>query len=344
MLKIYIGELLSFPTIPLLNYHIPPKESRQLFLDGSRVQFFNIEKNPGEADYFLLPHNYFYAKNDKHYLNSFVELATRHGKKIIVFAYGDSDEKVLIDNVIVLRSSQYRYKKELNEIMVPGLCVDLGSLVGVLVRTKNQKPTVGFCGWGAFPSVRTRVTFFLKSVFPYTISLIPRYQYMRTKLQGVYFRIRSIAYLRASDRVTTNFLIRTSFSGHQQTIALSPEVARRDYVENITNSDFVLCPKGDGNYSLRFFETLSLGRIPILIDTESILPFEDEIPYDTFIVRVPYAQIHKIASIVSERYRGMDGATYTATQKRAREYFLSHLSYVAFYTRIFSELEKKLVS
>jgi hypothetical protein len=43
--------------------------------------------------------------------------------------------------------------------------------------------------------------------------------------------------------------------------------------------------------SLRFFETLAFGRIPILVADQAALPLEEVIPYDEFVVRVPERQI-----------------------------------------------------
>lgn len=58
------------------------------------------------------------------------------------------------------------------------------------------------------------------------------------------------------------------------------------YTNNITNSKFVLCPRGAGYTSARFFETIWFGRIPILISDEVKLPLESIVPWDDLIVKV----------------------------------------------------------
>jgi hypothetical protein len=40
---------------------------------------------------------------------------------------------------------------------------------------------------------------------------------------------------------------------------------RRRYLENLNDSQFILCPRGVGLNSIRFFEALRMGRIPVLI-------------------------------------------------------------------------------
>ena len=41
----------------------------------------------------------------------------------------------------------------------------------------------------------------------------------------------------------------------------------KEYESSLGNSDYVLCPRGFGNTSIRFYESLSAGRIPILVDS-----------------------------------------------------------------------------
>lgn len=61
---------------------------------------------------------------------------------------------------------------------------------------------------------------------------------------------------------------------------------RKLYFESITDSKFVLCPKGAGSTSARFFETIWFGRIPILIADDTKLPLEHMIPWNNLIVKV----------------------------------------------------------
>ena len=61
----------------------------------------------------------------------------------------------------------------------------------------------------------------------------------------------------------------------------------RSYTESVRASRFALCPRGRGLNSRRFFETLALGRIPVLYGDAARLPLENVIPWDRFVVRVP---------------------------------------------------------
>ncbi len=49
-------------------------------------------------------------------------------------------------------------------------------------------------------------------------------------------------------------------------------VARRRYVDVLGRSKFVLCPRGAGTASIRLFEVLAAGRVPVVISDEWVPP------------------------------------------------------------------------
>ena len=81
-------------------------------------------------------------------------------------------------------------------------------------------------------------------------------------------------YLQKSN-VANNFIIRKGFWAP----GIDRRQAQREYFENMENNIFVFCMRGGGNFSYRFYETLMMGRIPIFIDTDCVLPFEELINF-----------------------------------------------------------------
>lgn len=82
------------------------------------------------------------------------------------------------------------------------------------------------------------------------------------------------------EQVNSNFIIRDKFWGgdpHNSQLV-------DEYEANIKSSQFVLCNRGRGNFSMRFYQTLAFGRIPVLVNTDMVLPFENEIPWKDLIV------------------------------------------------------------
>ena len=60
---------------------------------------------------------------------------------------------------------------------------------------------------------------------------------------------------------------------------------RREFRRSMKESRIALCPESiPGVFPYRFFEALSAGRIPLLVGSDYVLPWRDEIPYEDFII------------------------------------------------------------
>lgn len=307
--KVYIGKLL-----PEKKSYLPvlyPNLGRQhklgrIFLDRAydvlTEPVVDLVDDPSAADYLLIPYDFFNIEKFSEYINSFVELSEKHNKKIIIFDFSDFDREVKVENSRIFRVSAYKSSKRPNEIVIPPF---IEGLPAFAPRPKSGEPTVGFAGFAKFS---------WKNLLP----LGPR----RT---GLYFRRKAMSVFEGQQGIKTNFIKRHGFSGHKDTIDIDPEIARKEFLKNMENSDLILAPKGDGNYSLRFFESLCFGRVPILIDTDNILPLEDEINYDQFILRVSYKEIGNLPSIVRKFWQNLSSENFVNMQEKAREAFETKL-------------------
>jgi hypothetical protein len=56
-----------------------------------------------------------------------------------------------------------------------------------------------------------------------------------------------------------------------------------DFVHNMQAGHFTYCPRGAGNFSIRFYEALKAGRIPVVPSTIG-LPFTHKIAWKDYIV------------------------------------------------------------
>jgi len=301
MLKVYAGKTISgLPQV----------------LDYANVPVVQFVNTINEADYLLIPHNWTHVDRNVEFVKQYIH----SDKKTIIFWFGDSINPVILPptmatsfpNAIIFRTSEYKSKMEHNEIIMPTVVEDLGTKYGFESRLKGDRPIVGFVGWAGQKGL-AKIKSAMKNIFksgPYK--------------KGLYFRKLAIDILSRSPLVRTNFVLKDQYkSGSQE-----------DYVANIKNTDFTLAPKGDGNYSARFYETLSLGRLPILIDTECVLPLENEINYDEFIVRVPYQDIARTTEYVIKFYHDMSNDEYKSKQAHAREVFEKYLRIDKYLARV----------
>jgi Exostosin family len=262
----------------------------------------------------------------------FIARAGAAGRKTIVFFNHDDDRPLELDGVTVFRTSLYRSRRRPYEFGLPAWSEDFLEryLDGTVpLREKSPRPVVGFCGAASeaaprFAGPRRRVSVALGR---------------QVRDPGV--RAAALRHLRASPLVETNFVMRSSFWGG----ALSSDdsyrrmqEARHEYVQNMVDSDYVLCARGAGNFSYRLYETLNCGRIPVFVDTDCVLPLEDEIDWRGLCVWVEAGRVDTIADAVSSFHEGLSPQEFVERQHRARavwEDFLSPLGFVRALDRLF---------
>lgn len=339
MLNIYIGELLPGKShLPILFPHLGViNRASWLFIDFARTfpeKLFNLVQDPAQADYFLIPHDFFAISSNKSYVEGFETLAVTHHKPIIVFDYSDFDTQIQVSNSIIFRVATYRSKHAPNEILMPA-AVQSPDPASVVFRSKQEVPIVGFCGFAGFRTWKERFKYYYKCMaisLKATLGIVSK-----AYMPGIYFRRKALRILNNVAGVKTSFVIRSSYSGHADTIEVSPEQARAEYIENIINSDFALAPKGDGNYSRRFYEILSHGRIPVLIDTECVLPLESDISYEDIIIRIPYTELETLPNVIAEKYDSLTSQSFIEMQRKALDVFNTQLRADIFFRRMFTE-------
>jgi Exostosin family. len=74
---------------------------------------------------------------------------------------------------------------------------------------------------------------------------------------------------------------------------------KRDYVRDILDSKFVLCPRGQGTASHRLFEVMQLGRVPVIIADDWVEPPGPA--WNEFSLRVPELAINSVSKLLTER-------------------------------------------
>ena len=77
------------------------------------------------------------------------------------------------------------------------------------------------------------------------------------------------------------------------------EARRERYLSVLGRSRFVLCPRGRGTSTIRLFETLAAGRVPVVISDEWVAP--DGPKWEEFVVRLPERQAASLTNVLEER-------------------------------------------
>lgn len=92
---------------------------------------------------------------------------------------------------------------------------------------------------------------------------------------------------------------------------------RAQFAETLWRSKFGLCPRGHGTSSIRFFETMAAGRVPVIIADEWVPPFGLDV--DAFAIRWPEGDVDGLPAEL-ERREG----DWTELGRNARRAYETH--------------------
>ena len=150
------------------------------------------------------------------------------------------------------------------------------------------------------------------------------------------YRAKLIEQLFNSAIIQTNFIFRNRFWGHlrRDLDAQTEETLKQEFVDNMNNNIFNVCSRGAGNYSIRFYETLRAGRIPVLLASDMVLPFEDKIRWDELIICKETPE--EVESSILDWIKNRD---LVAIQKQCRKTWEEYLDWVRFLEHLPDQLK-----
>jgi hypothetical protein len=263
------------------------------------------------------------------------EKAARMGKPVAVFFIDDNETlTVPLHNAYTFRPSLVGSRRGPHEFAIPVWInedVIESSLGGELpLRQKSHRPVVGFCGNPGPNAVGVR------SKLRRHLATIPAASRTAARL-GVTLeaqhdsRARALALyaLSRSSGLRTNFLMRDGWFNRAFENGVNESLlrqSREEFFDNIINSDYVLCARRTGNYSIRFYETLSCGRIPILVNTDCVLPYEEWIDWKRYCVWVEESELPNIADKVLEFHERLSPSEFEELQRECRRLWVQWLS------------------
>ncbi|MGZ5374766.1 MAG: hypothetical protein ACXWDK_10915, partial [Aeromicrobium sp.] len=279
-----------------------------------------------EADFFVLPFDWRYATPTAAPTNEdmvraranaqrFADHAATLGKRLIVFYIGDTEEELPLPNAVVFRTSLKRGLRP-NEFAMSVFFEDVvGQKLGTSLplRPKLRLPSVGFCGFAGYrllPDVS----------FPRKLRRGVRW--IRDGLPAPTVREQAIRLLRQHPSVVTDFILVEHGLGREG----YGRSARDAFYRNLVNTDYTLCSRGLGNWSIRFYEALACARIPLFIDTECGLPYDFEIDYRGYCAWVDSGQVEDAGERLVAFHDRLDDAEFVDLQRACRRIWQQRLS------------------
>jgi hypothetical protein len=278
---------------------------------------------------------------------AFVTRAQEADKPVVIFNENDVVMEVPVENSLVFGPSLYRSRRTPRDFALPGWTEDLLTKYrgGKLdVRRKRPRPTVGFCGYApplGMPLGKLKI----KESVRWVLNRTGTIRYVQAVPGRSYARVQAMRLLQRSRHVDTNFVVRPYRVMTSTAHPMAPEVVsptRHEFLQNLWESDYVLCARGNGNYSHRLYEALACGRIPLFIDTDCVLPFDFAIDWKRFCVwvdQVDDPHLHSVADRVAEFHASISGEEFEELQVACRRLWEEWLSPEAFFANFHRHLE-----
>jgi hypothetical protein len=319
------------------------KYDRYIEISSSLFEMLPLEK----CDLAVIPANWVDIVGGHHWMSKvdkaaqelsfeFASQARQEKKPIVIFFSGDrSHEKVSIKDAIVFREGLYRSKRSSNDFALPAFAEDLvehyfGNQLPI--RPKKAKPTVGFCGFARPMSWKMKLKLGI-----YQGAMLAKQGHLDVSpYKGEVLRSQVIKNLEVSPLVDTNFIVRNSsvFLTYEDD-ADKKNKARYEYVQNLVESDYIICSRGSGNFSFRLYETLSCGRIPVFIDTDCVLPFDFLVDWKKYCVWIDEKELSQIPEKIAEFHSNLSPQEFEDLQYECRKFWKDWLSTEGFFANFY---------
>ena len=129
----------------------------------------------------------------------------------------------------------------------------------------------------------------------------------------------------------TNFILRDLY------IFNLKDNQKKEFENNMNENLFTLCYRGRGNFSVRFYETLMRGRIPIQINSSSIFPYEDEIDYSEIGIFIEEEDLGKIdlKKLIKKYYYSKSVDELLQIQKNNRRIYEEYFQPDVYFSEMF---------
>jgi hypothetical protein len=235
-----------------------------------------------EAEVVIVPVDvgYFFKNNKRQWLYSFIDEAIRMSKKVWVYSAGDFGI-TLNAAVYTFRLGGFSSKLNSKTFVLPSFIMDPYHQLHKEFKPipKRILPKIGFVGHanGSFSKWVKEYLIYLN----YNTKRIAKQEYI--DYQPFYpsssKRFNFLSALEKNKNIETHFIYRDKYRAGVKT-EKEKNSTTLDFFENIYNMPYTFCLRGAGNFSVRFYETLAMGRIPFVIDTDISLPLLNNIPWE----------------------------------------------------------------
>lgn len=318
---------LLFDLFYVKNSRVSQKYSVTDFIDESSIVIVPVEIG------------YFFKNHKQAWLNCFIQDALRLNKVVWIYSAGDFGI-TLKEDVYTFRLGGYDSKLSDKTFILPSFIIDPYSILKCDFKPiiKAEQPVISFVG-----HANSSLIGILKEFLIYNRLNVKRFFKKEFSDHQPFFasgfnRYKLLSKLVSDERVTTKFIFRKKYRAGVK----SDEDKVRTTLEffwKMYHSPYVFCFRGVGNFSVRLYEALAMGRIPVLIDSDCRMPLLNEIQWDEHcIIANEENFIEKLVTF----HQNIDKKSFIDIQKKNRELWLTTLKRDDYFLNIYSVFEKNI--
>jgi tetratricopeptide (TPR) repeat protein len=273
-------------------------------------ELFSRVDQPDEADFFLFPYHISMAievvgvQNVARLLRRLPHFARYEARHVFVVAHDDS--RPFSFNSVIIRTGVNTLCQDPHTLPLPYTAEDFSHLAGAnFTHLPYDTSFVGFTGITP-----------LRQVVVDSVAATPGL--------ASFLKLRPIFYAHVKE-----------FGGGQA----QQTQYRAEFLDSLAQARTVLCPRGEGEGSVRLYEAMSAGRVPVLLADAYALPFAGHIDYDAFICRIPQTQAAQTGPILAEWLAGQSPDALQAKGRLARQAWETYLDPARWPQRLYEALQ-----
>lgn len=307
------------------------------------INYYNFVDSIEECHYLIIPISLEYLYNNHHhdYIKSSIENAEKYNKQILVFSSGDFGTTLKSKHVITVRLGGFKSKQFGQTFIMSPFIEDpylkLNHTFKIL--EKQSKPLIGFVGHSnsGFIKLCKEFLIFIKA------QLFRILKKDCTDFQNFYpssyFRSKYLMLIQKSPEIKANFVFRKKYRAGATT-SESRKTTSEEFYNNIFETQYTFCMRGSGNFSVRFYETLAMGRIPVLLNTDCDLPFVNQINWKEHCLIIDAKEVKQIDVKIVQFHETTSEKRLKEIQIENRELWKNYFQKDHFFYKLYNELYK----
>lgn len=306
-------------------------------------KYYNVVQSIEKSDIIVFPIDYSKFLKSKEALNSLIKLSKEHDKPIWIYTAGDYGFTNYINNSYTFRFSGFHSKLKKNTFVLP--CFTNDPFIDTLQKTfsvleKEKTPTIGFVGHAQFGAKKylKELVNHLKYRLKIALNLV-----LADKQSFYPSSVKRALYLRKlqlSKGLKTNFILRNKYRAGSKNQE-DRKVSATEFYDNIYNNLYTFCSRGVGNFSVRFYETLAVGRIPVLLNTDCRLPLPGVIDWEKHIMVLDVRSKESFQIQILKFHNTKTNEELKDIQKSNRLLWETHLKRDNFFIQIYNIFKTK---